>query len=126
GEVTTRLLHGDPKLAEALLRHPAFVSSGHVTLAASLQGDLRRQAAGLFLSAVRKGADFPWSGELMELFRALPGAEVLPLLRAQWSNLALRDGVLLALARQPEAVDRDKFLTGLESSDRSVTRACLE
>ncbi len=45
--------------------------------------------------------------------------------RAQWSNLGLRDALLLRLADKPEEVDRDKLLSGLESGQRQVVLACL-
>jgi putative membrane-bound dehydrogenase-like protein len=124
-ELTMRLVHRDPGLAAALLRHPRLVNAGHVALALSLEGEERRQAARLFLQAASRDPDFAWSGELIELFETLPAAEVQPLLRAQWSTLALRDALVLVLAREPESTDRDKFLTGLDSGDSRVVRACL-
>jgi putative membrane-bound dehydrogenase-like protein len=124
-ELTTRLVHGDPGLGSALLRHPKFVSAGHVALALSLAGEERRQAARLFMEAVVRDPDFAWSGELIALLEILPPAEVRPLFRAQWPNLALRDSLVLALSREPEAADRDKFLTGLDSSVSTVVSACL-
>jgi mono/diheme cytochrome c family protein len=37
----------------------------------------------------------------------------------------MRDSILLHLAQEPEAQDRDKFLVGLESSNRQVVAASL-
>jgi putative membrane-bound dehydrogenase-like protein len=124
-EVTTRLLHRDPRLGAALLQHPKFIDAGHLAIAASLEGDERQQAARLFLNAVHRDPEFPWSGELIDLLDSLPTAEARPVLRSQWSNLALRDALLLALAREPEVADREKFLAGLDANESPVVFACL-
>jgi putative heme-binding domain-containing protein len=55
----------------------------------------------------------------------LPAEDVRPVLRAHWSDYGLRDAILLQLTDRPDAVDRDKFLFGLESSQPQVVRACL-
>jgi putative membrane-bound dehydrogenase-like protein len=124
-ELLTSLLGRDPHLAEELLRHTELIQPGHVTLAASLDPEHRLKAARLFLAAVQKDADFAWSGSLIDLLGLLPLEQIRPELRKQWGNFGLRDGILLRLAAQPEAADRDKYLTGLESSQHEVVRACL-
>jgi putative heme-binding domain-containing protein len=55
----------------------------------------------------------------------LPRDKVLPAIRAQWNNLALRDVLLPVLAEAPEEADREKFLDGLESSQPQVVQGCL-
>ncbi len=124
-ELLTSLLRHDPRLADELLRHPDFVNAGHVTLAASLDAAHRQRAAQLFLAAVRKDADFAWSGPLINLLGLLPIEEVRPVLRQQWANFGLRDAILLRFAEEPELADRDKFLVGLESNQEQVIHACL-
>ena len=126
-EVVTRLLDRDPRLAEALLRHPGFAAPGHVSLALCLRGDARAQAARLFLKAAQDVPDFAWSGPLVALVSPLPDAEVLPALRARWSNFGLRDAIVhrLADAPVPDPADREKFLDGLESDQPAAIRAAL-
>jgi putative membrane-bound dehydrogenase-like protein len=124
-ELVANLLQQDPHLADELLRNANFVNPGHVALALGLDLEHRKQAARLFLEAAKKDADFPWSGSLLELLGGLPLREIRPLLRSQWSNYGLRDDLLLRLADNPEAPDRDKFLTGLDSNQPLVIRACL-
>jgi len=124
-ELVTELSARDSKLADTLLRHAKFVDPGHVAVAAALDPEHRRQAARLFRTAVQNDPDFPWSGALVELLAGLPREEVLPLLRSQWNLLGLRDAILLELAKTAEETDREKFLTGLESSDPQVVNACL-
>ena len=124
-EVVASLLANDPRLGNALLRHPDFVQPGNVTIASALSGPQRAEAARGFLAEVEKNSDFPWSGPLIELFGILPAEQVRPALRKQWTNFVLRDSLLLALTQQPETVDREKFLIGLESTQPLVVQACL-
>jgi putative membrane-bound dehydrogenase-like protein len=124
-EVLGYLLKHDPRLADELVRHPQFVHSAHVALAAVLPEAQRQRAARLFLERVKKDGNFVWSGALIDLLLMLPAEEVRPVLRAQWSDYGLRDAILLQLAKQPEGPDRDKFLFGLDSAQPQVIRACL-
>ena len=122
----TELIKNDPRLADALLRHKDFVRPAHVALTACLDADRRKQAARLFLEAVKKDDDFAWSGPLIELLNLLPAEEVRPVFREQWSNYGLRDALLLRLTDKPEETDREKFLTGLDSGQEQVVAACLD
>lgn len=124
-EVLGYLLKREPRLAEELLRHPQFTHSAHVALAAALPDTQRQRAARLFLAAVKKDGSFSWSGPLINLLIQLPAEEVRPVLRDQWSDFGLRDAILLQLANLPEAIDRDKFLLGLDSGLPQVARASL-
>jgi putative heme-binding domain-containing protein len=125
-EIISIYLRREPTLAQELIRHPKLIDSGHVDLALALPTDIRRQAARLFLRRVRQDSDFPWTGTLVELLGELPVEETASVLRAQWSNLALRDAVVVCLAREPAAADREKLLAGLESSQDQVVLACLK
>jgi putative membrane-bound dehydrogenase-like protein len=124
-EVVDQLIHRDPRLADALVKHPDFVNASHVTVANRLDADHRQQAARLFLKAVQEDTDFAWSIPLIDLLASLPASEVRPLFREQWSNLGLRDPILLYLAKDPAENDRDRFLAGLDSAQHTVIRACL-
>lgn len=124
-EVVTQLARHDADLAEALLRHPEFARPEHVELVASLGPEYRQPAAQLYLAAVRKDPQFRWSSALVTLLSGLPGEEVRPLYRQQWSNLALREELVLQLAVKPDPVDRDKFLAMLESGEPQVAHFCL-
>jgi putative heme-binding domain-containing protein len=120
------LLQGrDPRLAEALLRQPGFVAPNHVAVALGLPAGSREVAARRFLAAARDDPEFVWSGPLIELLSALPPAEVRPAFRARWSNIALRDALLPALASPPDAADRPAYLDALGSSQPDVVRAAM-
>jgi putative membrane-bound dehydrogenase-like protein len=125
GECLANLLNRDPLLGDALLQQPGLVDPGNVSIALSLARPQRARVAQLFLTAARRNTDFVGSGPVLQLLEELPVEEVRPLLRAQWSDYALRDDILLSLARAPEAADRDKFLAGLESAQPPVRHACL-
>jgi putative membrane-bound dehydrogenase-like protein len=124
-EALANLLRHDPRLGDELLRRPALVDAAHVPLVLVLGGEQRRQAARLFLDAVRKDSEFAWSGPLIDLLARLPPEEVRPVLRGQWANFGLRDAILLQLAAPPEEVDREKFLTGLDSPEPRMVQACV-
>ena len=124
-EVVQQLILRESSVANALLRHPQFITPAHVFLANALQGEQKLQAARRFLAAARANAAFPLSNELIALFAVLPTDDVTPLFRRQWANIALRDEMLPRLAEQPVVADRDKLLAGLNSVQPPVVRASL-
>ena len=124
-EILPALIEKDSHLTDALLHHKNFVRAAHVALTACFDEAHRREAARLFLAAIKKDDDFAWSGPLIDLLSLLPAAEVRPVFREQWTNLGLRDALVLRLADKPEEVDRERFLSGLESGQREVVLACL-
>jgi putative heme-binding domain-containing protein len=90
-----------------------------------LGSDRYLACARLYFERVQRDPKYPWSGSLIELLSALPSEQVYPLLRRQWSNVALRDELVLVLSRKPEASDRDKFVAGLSSGQSDVLRASM-
>jgi putative heme-binding domain-containing protein len=124
-ETYEELSRKDPELNEAILQHPDFGQPSHALFVRG-GGSQRRQAARLFLARARKDANYEWAPELIEIVGALPDEEVLPLARRLWERGGLEDALLDLLARKPQTQDRDKFLTGLNSSQSSTVRLCLE
>jgi len=124
-ELVADLVRRAPALSKALVEHPRFVSSAAVPLVTCLLPPHRQEASRRFLAGVQKDRDFEWTGPLIDLFRGLPAGEVRPMLRRQWVNFGLRDSIVLQLADPPEEIDRDKFLTSLESGQGRVVQACL-
>ena len=124
-EMTQQLLRREPALGDALLRHPQFNAPGQVFLTGAFEGEKKVVAARRFLATVKAAPAFPWNSELISLFALLPSDDVVPLFRRQWANLGLRDELLPRLAENPVAYDRDKFLTGLGSTQPPVVRASL-
>jgi len=124
-ELVQALLKRDPKLADALIRHPDFARPGHLDLVTLLGSDRYLPSARLFFTTVQPTPNFPWSEQLIDLLSALPAEEVHPLFRRQLSNAALRDRLLIELAPKPLLEDREKFLAGLASPRPEVVRASM-
>jgi len=124
-EVVQQLIRRQPAIADALLRHPHFATAAHVSLANALEGERRTAAALQFLAVVKANPAFPWTSDLVSLFLLLPPDSVVPVFRQRWSHFATRDEMLPRLAERPVAADRDKFLTGLNSTQPAVVRASV-
>jgi putative membrane-bound dehydrogenase-like protein len=122
-ELVAQFVSNHPTLADAILRHPNFVSPGHVALVPGLGPAKRLPAARLFRAGIAKRPGFIWTPQLTDLLAALPPEESFPLFRAQWNNLALREEILLRLATKPEVADREKFMVGLASPRQDVVIA---
>ena len=125
-EVAALYADHDPKFVDELLRDPLLVHPGHVPIAAALKGPQRADLARRFLEAVKKDGSFAWSEPLISLLSQLPREEFHPVLRAQWSNFGMRDSIVLHLSTAPDAQDREKFLTGIESANGQVAGASLK
>jgi putative heme-binding domain-containing protein len=125
-EVLNNLLKQHPDLASEMVTHPDFLHPSHVSYALRFDPENRKLAAKFFYAALRKDPDFQWSESLVNLFAHLPESEYRPLFRKQWNEYGLRDSMLIHLAKKPEAIDRERFLWGLESSQTNVIMSCLK
>lgn len=126
GEVTQELLSRNPSLADAFLREPLLVRPGNLPLTARIGSARYTVCARLFLRAVQGNPSYPWSAALIDLLSVLPPEETAPLFRRQWSDLALRDRIVIELAHKPEPADRDKFIAGLASADLKTAGESLK
>jgi putative heme-binding domain-containing protein len=113
-ELYAGLVEKDGQLAVAIVNHPRFGRADHA-LFVPTSGELRAQAARAFLTRLEKDADFEVSEGVLQLLHSLPASEVIPVARPLWGTAGHDAGVLALLARQPEAVDRAKFVHGLGS-----------
>ncbi len=124
-EVLQELLKREPRLADALLRDPQLTRPGNLPLVARIGSARYMGCARIFLRAAQASANYPWSAPLIDLLAVLPPEETALLFRRQWSNIGLRDRLVIELAHKPEAIDRDKFLVGLASADLQTAAASL-
>lgn len=125
-EVFGQLQKRDPLLATSLLLQPDFRRVGNLPLVQALPSQDQQMAAKIFLTEVKDNPDFPWTPQLVRLLARLQTDAVKGLFRKQYANnYAVRDAVTLALANDPEEIDRLKFLNGLASPDKRVVRASL-
>jgi putative membrane-bound dehydrogenase-like protein len=125
GELFAELVRKDPALPAALVGHADFGRADH-TLYLRGEGVDRAKAAAVFAGKIERDPDFAWTPALVELIAELPEDRSLPMLRAKWDSLGLREPILRALARNPRPADRDKFLDGLLSAQLSTTALCLD
>jgi putative membrane-bound dehydrogenase-like protein len=124
-ELTGQLTRRAPGLPGLLVRHPGFVTPGAVALAEAFDLAGRQEAARAFLRGGVANRPEIWSPGLVRLIGTLPPREARSSLRAQWRRTDLRDELVLALSREPEPVDRDKFVSGLASFQPEVAHAGL-
>jgi len=125
-EIVLNLLLRYPKMIEQMLAHPNFVNPAHLPYTANFNTEAKLQTARLFLAAATNDANYAWSAELVDMLASLPAADCRPLFRKQWSDYSLRDAILSNLVEMPEAVDRQRFLDGLESNSRPGVLACID
>jgi putative heme-binding domain-containing protein len=125
-EVAALYAKSDPRFVDEMLRDPLLVHPGHVPIAAALKGPRWTDLARRFLEAVKKDGSFAWSEPLISLLSQLPREEFHPVLRAQWSNFGMRDSIVMHLSTAPDAQDREKYLTGVESANGQVALASLK
>ena len=126
GEALAALYQRDPALPAAMSAQAEFKLPAHAILAAAMPEAAKQNAARKLLAAMNTSdsADSRWTEELATLIGALPASEAYPALRGAWDDFSLRDVILEFLAQQPQAVDREYFVTGLSLvQPASVQRA---
>lgn len=126
GEVISQLLAKAPSLASELLTHPKFIHPAHVGYALLFEASWREQAARFFLAALKRDVEFEWSPRLIDLLGELPASESHRILRTQWNRGELRDSILIVLARNATEIDREWFLSGLDSPRKATRLACVK
>jgi putative heme-binding domain-containing protein len=125
GELHAELARKDAKLNAAILASNDFGRPDHAQFA-SAPGFDRRRAADIFLARAAKNDDYPWDPALVRLIGSLPEDKSLPVLRRLWEHGGLEETILPLLAKDPQAVDREKFLQGLNSPRLATIRLCLD
>lgn len=124
-ELHAELAHKDAALNSALLAHADFGRPDHV-LFARCPGFDRRRTAEILLKICAGDADFSWSAEVVALLGLLPSERVAPALCRLWGEHGVDDAILMLLARDPHAEDRERFLNGLGSPRLDLALRCLD
>jgi putative heme-binding domain-containing protein len=63
---------------------------------------------------------------MVTLVARLPTDEALPALREAWDDFALRDAILLHLAKSPDLADRERFFESLASIQPNIVETAAE
>ncbi|MBI1842180.1 MAG: c-type cytochrome, partial [Verrucomicrobia bacterium] len=125
-ELHVALLRRDAELGEQILRSPGWTRPENLALLLSLEFPARQKAGRGLLGALRAEPAYPWNEDVVRLLGTLPATETRAAIRAQWRQTDLRDSLILALAKEPQPIDREKFVAGLASNRPEVARAALD
>ena len=125
GEVYHQLVHRDPFLPQAVISHLDFGRPGHIIFTEGMAAELRAQAAERVGEFLAKHPELPWTRDVVSLLAASPHPGLRERVREQFDDLALQGAIILALAKSPEDVDRDKFIRGLTLPDIAVVDASI-
>ncbi|MBO13322.1 MAG: hypothetical protein CMJ68_21515 [Planctomycetaceae bacterium] len=126
GELYVALCENDPRLPRAVLETPGFGLPSHVLFLGRMSRQDRARAREAFVVAIRKaGEDYPWTGEVVRLLGESVDPKSVDLLRSVHDRADVRGAVVVELARRATAVDRQRFVNGLESSSLEVVGASL-
>ncbi len=123
-ELYAELARRDAALNAAVLSHPDFGRPDHALFTRAPGFDVK-QAAKVFLQRSKTDPDFAWNADLIDVLGALPDADVRPVLRQLWGQAGLDAAILPLLARNPRPEDRDKFVSGLTSTNPATVYKCL-
>lgn len=123
-DLFTRQAELDEYLAPIMVDVSGFGRPGHVLFMSQMPPQRLTDAINAFAKQA-ESADYPWNNDVIFLLGASPEPAHRELIRKQFERFAVRGAVLSTLAEKPEAVDRPRFLTGLESSQPEVLSACL-
>jgi putative heme-binding domain-containing protein len=124
-ELYVGLVEKNAALHQAMLEHPAFGRSDHA-LFANTPGFPKERAARIFLERWAKDGNFALTGNIVQLFDAVPAADVLPTVRKRWGETGQEAALLPLLAKAPMASDRGKFIEGLKSPQAATVEACVK
>ncbi len=125
-EIFASLVKQDSQLTAAMLAQPEFGQPGHVIFAAEFLESQFATLAAAFVNKIKADPDYQWSTDVVFLLGGSPDEALRDLVRDQFENYALRNSVILSLAETPTAVDRDKFIAGLENSPVDVMAECVK
>ncbi len=117
-----RLCKLDPRLPRTLVGHPDFGQPQHSLFVLLLPSQYRARGAARLLAWIHDDLIDPsdWTADLVRAISMLPDYQSLNLLREQWPDFRLRDSIVAVLARNPEEVDRSRFLDSLQSARSST------
>lgn len=124
GEMYAQLVAYDPALPVAILKHPEFGRPVHVLLLDQLPEEHLQASIDAFTAKIAAAdGDYPWTTDVIFLLNASKKPEDIALIRDQYDDPSLQAAITIALAEEPEAGDREKFVSGLSSWQYEVLEA---
>jgi putative heme-binding domain-containing protein len=115
----------DPNLHAAMLASAKFGRPDHAGFALAAGFDCRR-AAEIFLARASRDEEYAWNAATVRVVGSLDDPRAAVALRSIWGHRGLDQAILSVLSRRPAAIDRDKFIEGLNSPQPATVRMCLE
>ncbi len=128
GETFVELCRRDPKLAEALATHRDFGLPQHAMFAELMPEKERKLAARKMLAKARQldDEDARWTPAMVKLIAELGDDDALAAVRGQWRDYSLRDAIIAALYRHPQAGDKRLYFEALDSPQPETVRRAAE
>ncbi len=127
GELVASLSKRHPMLVDALISRPDFAQTGHVEWASQVAPDSRIKVARAFFSAALADHEgrVPIDETVLKLWDSLPRDEVLAAIRSRPDWPSTSAGLLTRLAETPIETDRTRFVTALDSRDKTALVAAV-
>lgn len=124
-DIWVTLALADDYLSASLVGHPEFGRPGHTVFLNQMAPELLPTAREAFAKKIAADPDYAWTNEVVFALADSTEPAHRALLRSQFDRFAVRGSVLVVLSRNPESVDRERFVAGLEWSQAEVQTACL-
>ena len=124
-EMWSKLAMSDQFLAPAIVGHPKFGRPGHTLFLNQMPPELLPVAREAFAKAITSDDDYAWNNDVVFTLGDSDNPAHRELLRQQFERFSVRGAVLVVLSRKPDAMDRDRFVAGLDWSQSEVQAACL-
>ncbi|MBS0207080.1 MAG: c-type cytochrome [Planctomycetes bacterium] len=124
-DIWVTLALADDYLAAAIVSHPSFGQPGHTVFLNQMAPELLPIARSAFARQISANADYAWTNEVVFALGDSTEPAHRILLRSQFDRFSVRGAVLVILSRDPEPIDRERFVAGLEWSQSEVQAACL-
>jgi putative membrane-bound dehydrogenase-like protein len=124
-EMWVKLARADRFLAPSIVSHPKFGRPGHTIFLNELPPELLPTAYAAFAKNIQSDDNYAWNNEVLFALSDSTEPDHRTLIRKQFDRFSVRGAVLVVLSRNPDPIDRDKFIAGLEWSQTEVQTACL-
>lgn len=124
-EMWVKLALADQFLATNIVEHPKFGRAGHTIFLNQMPPELLPAARNAFAKKIAETEDYGWTNEVVFVLGDSDDPTHRAMIRGRFDDFTVRGAVLVILSRNPEPIDRDKFIAGLEWSQAEVQTACL-